>query len=96
MQKEYFLLTDKIAEIDSKFTSRDGWLKIYGSDTIDYKDSAGVFCYLISENKRQIEGEQYSWSIRKGSEGRPTVYGDNTYKAFDEEGIDLRRICAIF
>jgi len=88
MQKEYFLLTDKITEIDSKFTSRDGWLKIYGSDTIDYKDSAGIFCYLISEDKRQIEGEQYSWSIRKGSEGRPSVYGDNTYKAFDEEGIE--------
>ena len=55
MQKDYFLLTDKIAEIESRFTSRDGWLKIFGNDTIDYKDSAGIFCYLISEEKLQVE-----------------------------------------
>lgn len=88
MQKDYFLLTDKIAEIESRFTSPDGWLKIFGNDTIDYKDSAGIFCYLISEEKRQVEGEQYSWSIQKGSEGKPSVYGNNTYKTFNEEGVE--------
>lgn len=88
MDQNYFLLKDKIADIESKFTSNNGWLKIYSSESLDYRDAGGVFCYLISNDILLQEKETYNWSLSKGSEGKPSVYGDNTYKTYDKEGIE--------
>jgi hypothetical protein len=88
MEKNYFLLEDKKKEIESKFLIKNGWLKIYEDDSKDFDDSAGIYCCLISNDKVEKYSEDYNWPLSMGSEGKPSVYGDNTYKSNDEEGLE--------
>ncbi|MCY1719218.1 hypothetical protein OU798_02640 [Prolixibacteraceae bacterium Z1-6] len=88
MEKEYFLLEDKIKEIESKFLIKNGWLKIYENDSKTLDDTSGLYCCLVSDDKLEKYSEDYSWPLSKGSEGKPTVYGDNTYKTYDEDGLE--------
>lgn len=88
MEKNYFLLEDKKKEIESKFLIKNGWLKIYEDDSKDLDDTAGIYCCLISNDKVEKYSEDYNWPLSLGSEGKPYVYGDNTYKSNDEEGLE--------
>lgn len=87
MKKEYFLLTDKISQIKSKFASSNGWIKIYERDDVE-DDTSGIYCCLVSNSHINEIKENYSWPIHIGSEGKPSVYGDNSYKTYAEEGIE--------
>jgi len=88
MEKDYFLLEDKKKEIESKFLIKNGWLKIYENGSKDFDDSVGIYCCLISNDKVEKYSEGYSWPLSKGSEGKPSVYGNNSYKTNDEEGLE--------
>jgi hypothetical protein len=88
MEKDYFLLEDKKKEIESKFVIKNGWLKIYENDTKDFDDSSRIYCCLISNGKVEKYSKDYSWPLSMGSEGKPSVDGDNTYKTNDEEGLE--------
>lgn len=88
MEKNYFLLEDKKKEIESKFLIKNGWLKICENDSKDYDDSSGIYCCLISNDKVTKYSKDYNWPLTKGREGKPSVYGDNTYKTNDEEGLE--------
>lgn len=88
MEKEYFLLEDKKEEIETKFLIKNGWLKIYQDESKGTDDSSGIYCFLISNNKVEDYSKDYSWPFSMGSEGKPTVYGDNTYKTNSEEGLE--------
>lgn len=87
MQKNYFLLEDKIESIKNKF-KKDAWLTIYkkGSKSID--DQELIFCCLVHKTKVDKYKESYSWPIRFGNEGKPSVYDDNEYRTYDEEGLE--------
>ncbi len=88
MEKDYFLLEDKKKEIESKFLIKNGWLKIYEDDSKDFDDSAGIYCCLIANDKVEKYSKNYNWPFQMGSEGKPSVYGDNTYKTNEEEGLE--------
>jgi hypothetical protein len=88
MEKEYFLLEDKIKEIKSKFLIKNGWLKIYENDSKTLDDTSGLYCCLVSNDKIDKYNVDYRWPLSMGSEGKPSVYGDNTYKSYDEEGLE--------
>lgn len=88
MEKEYFLLEDKVEEIKSKFLIKNGWLKIYENDSKTLDDTSGIYCCLVSNDKLEKYTKDYSWPLSKGSEGKPSVYGDNTYKTYDEDGLE--------
>jgi hypothetical protein len=88
MEKDYFLLEDKKKEIESKFLIKNGWLKIYEDDSKEFDDSSGIYCCLISNDKVDKYSEDYNWPLSMGSEGKPSVYGDNTYKSNEEEGLE--------
>lgn len=88
MEKNYFLLEDKKKEIESKFLIKNGWLKIYEDDSKNFDDTAGVYCCLISNDKVEKYSEDYNWPLSLGREGKPSVYGDNTYKTNNEEGLE--------
>jgi hypothetical protein len=88
MEKSYFLLEDKLKEVKSKFTLKNGWLKIYESTTKSTDDSSGIYCCLITNNHLSTYSKDYSWPLSMGSEGKPSVYGDNTYKTYDKEGLE--------
>jgi hypothetical protein len=87
MKKEYFLLDDKIKEIESKFT-QSGWVKIYENTSINVNDQTGIYCCLIDQKIKRQSEDSYSWPLMMGYEGRPTVYGDYTYKSQGKEGIE--------
>jgi hypothetical protein len=88
MEKNYFLLEDKIEEIKSKFLIKNGWLKIYEDDSKSLDDSAGIYCCLVSNNQLEEYTKDDSWPLSMGSEGKPSVYGDNTYQSYDKEGLE--------
>jgi hypothetical protein len=88
MEKDYFLLEDKKKEIESKFSIKNGWLKIYENDIKNFDDSTEIYCCLISNDKVEKYSKDYNWPLSMGSEGKPSVYGDNTYKFNNEEGLE--------
>jgi hypothetical protein len=88
MEKNYFLLEDKIEEIKSKFLIKNGWLKIYEDGSKSLDDSAGIYCCLVSNNILENYTNDHSWPLFMGSEGKPSVYGDNTYKTCDKDGLE--------
>ncbi|WP_041633015.1 hypothetical protein [Maribacter sp. HTCC2170] len=88
MEKDYFLLKDKIKEIESKFFINNGWLKIYENDSKGLDDSSGIYCCLVSNNQFELYNKDYKWPLSMGREGKPSVYGDNAYKTYDEEGLE--------
>lgn len=88
MEKEYFLLKDKIEQIESKFLIKNGWLKIYEDDSQSFDDTSGIYCCLVSNNIVENYNNNHSWPLYMGSEGKPSVYGDNTYKTYDQEGLE--------
>ncbi|MBJ2175755.1 hypothetical protein JBL43_15990 [Aureibaculum sp. A20] len=87
MEKDYFLLEDGKKRIETKF-SENGWLTIYESNSEDIDDQSTVFCTLISNKKLEETEDKYSWPFLMGSEGKPSVFGDNSYKVNAEEGIE--------
>ena len=95
MEKDYFLLKDKIQEIEDSFIN-DGWIKAYTSDWLDSNNTTTIYCCLIDKNKRREFIEDDRWLIHIGSEGKPSVYGDNTYKTYDKEGVEPFLFCREF
>ncbi len=87
MEKPYFLFEDKIKEIKSNF-SKNGWLKIYENTSKSVNDSSVIYCSLVSNNQLETYKKDYNWPLSMGSEGKPSVYGDNTYKTYDKEGLE--------
>lgn len=87
MVKEYFLLQDKIKEIESRFIQK-GWIKVYDSSTKSIDDSGLIYCCLIKQELKQEYSGNYSWPFNFGYEGKPSVYGDHTYKSNDKEGVE--------
>ncbi len=88
MEKDYFLLKDKIKEIESKFVIKNGWLKIFEGSPQISDDSYGVYCCLVSNKYVDIYNKDYSWPLYMGREGKPSVYGDNSYKTYDKDGLE--------
>ncbi|MEN5195773.1 hypothetical protein [Sphingobacterium faecium] len=88
MTKEYFLLEDKIKEIESHFISPGGWIKIFEKTTINFADTSQIYCCLISNSDLDKYNQDHYSPLFRGSEGRPSVYGDNTYKSYDKDGLE--------
>ena len=88
MEKDDFLLKDKVKQIESNFLIKNGWLKIYEYDSKGCDDSSDIYCCLISNDKVEKYSKDYSWPLCRGSEGKPSVYGDNTYQSNGEDGLE--------
>lgn len=87
MEKEYFLLKDKIKEIESKFVS-NGWINIYESSSFDFDDSILLYPCLVTNEYLSNNPDSYNWPMHFGCEGKPTIYGDFTYKTNGDENIE--------
>lgn len=88
MEKDYFLVEDGIKDIESKFLIKNGWLKIYEKSSKGYDDSFGLYCCLVANNQVKNYIKDYHWPFLKGSEGKPSVYGDNTYSTYEKKGLE--------
>lgn len=88
MELETFLLKDKIKEIEKGFKLNNGWIKIYNKNYLKDEESYGIYCSLIKNNFINNYRYQYNWPINYGYEGKSNVYGDNTYKTYDNDELE--------
>ncbi|TAJ09057.1 hypothetical protein DMA11_20815 [Marinilabiliaceae bacterium JC017] len=86
MKKESFLFEDKLKDINSKFT-KDGWVTIYDSSSNE-NESSLIYCCLVDKDKKEESEKNNSWHFHIGSEGKPSVWGDNSYTSNAETGIE--------
>ncbi len=97
MNKETFLLSDRIKEIKSSFI-KDGWVTIYENLHEDKNDESLIFCCLVSSKEIKSYRTNNEWEIVCGSEGKPTVWGNGKYQTFERKGIEpflfFKRFCA--
>lgn len=94
MEIDYFLLKDRIEQIEARFI-KDGWLTIYESDDGSMDDQSLVFCCIVYPRKMKSYKENREWIIEPGSEGKPSVIATNIkgkwkekYYTYGEEGIE--------
>lgn len=87
IDEKTFLFEDKIKLIKSNFID-NGWIKVYENGDKRTKDQSVIYCYLIEQSYIEKQKENYSWPFTMGNEGKPSVYGNNTYKSNDHEGIE--------
>ncbi|AZA56203.1 hypothetical protein [Chryseobacterium shandongense] len=87
MNLDQFLLKDKIQEIQNGFKIKNGWLLIY-EFSYDEIESKAIFCCLIKNEYFEKYSLCHSWPIQHGYEGKSNVYGDNSYKTYDNEEIE--------
>ncbi len=87
MDRETFLLSDKIKLIETSFV-KNGWVTIYESFNPDNNDSALIYCCLVDSKKIKKYKQDTDWVIQNGSEGKPTIRGDGKYETNGEKGIE--------
>lgn len=86
MEKSNFLLDNKIKDIEHSFNN-SGWLTIFDSNDDDEIRSR-IFSCLIDKEQKQDYIHEHNPPIWMGSEGKPVVYGDNTYKTYEKNGLE--------
>jgi hypothetical protein len=88
MKKGYILFEDKLPEVKSQFVVKDGWLKIYERAGKIDSDSSALYCCLVANSIVNTYRESHDWPLYMGSEGKPSVYGDNTYRTNEQDGLE--------
>ena len=93
MDKDKFLLKDRIAEIKKSFV-KDGWITIYHSEDNDDNDETLIYCCIVHDEKIEEYLSDRNWVISPGSEGSPAIFGgigkdsECTYQKYSEEGFE--------
>lgn len=87
MDKETFLLADKITQIKSSFI-KDGWATIYESYHPDNNDQGLIYCCIVDSKRIKSYKLDSDWVIQNGSEGKPTIWGDGKYQTNSKKGIE--------
>ncbi|MDP3434057.1 MAG: hypothetical protein Q8T04_13985 [Bacteroidota bacterium] len=94
MEKKDFLLESKVKKIEGSFNEK-GWLTIYERDDIKECGSR-IFCCLIDKEQKQVYNQDHIPPIWMGRGGKPVVYGDNTYKTYEKDGLEPFLFCRNF
>lgn len=94
MDKDYFLLCDRIKQIEESFI-KDGWVTIYDSYDASEDDETLIFCCLVDSKRIKKYKLDTDWIIQNGSEGKPTITSFNnngisgvTYQTYSDKGIE--------
>lgn len=94
MDNDYFLLKDRIKQIESSFI-KDGWLTIYETNEGSNIDQCLIFCSIVHPKKMKTYQNDTDWIIQPGSEGKPCIIGTrkngkwiNSYQTQADEGIE--------
>jgi len=87
MDRQKFLLADKILQIESSFI-KDGWVTIYENTHTDNNDQGLVYCCTVSPKRIKSYMLNSDWVIQNGYEGKPTVLGNGKYETNGEKGIE--------
>lgn len=94
MDKETFLLTDKVKLIESSFI-KDGWVTIYESFHSSNDDQTLIYCCIVDNKRIKSYKLNRDWGIHNGSEGKPSIFESykngksvTTYQTNSEKGIE--------
>ncbi len=87
MDRETFLLSDKIKLIETSFI-KEGWVTAYDSYQPNIDDQNLVYCCLVDSERIEKYRLDTDWVIQYGSEGKPTIWGDGKYQTNGEKGIE--------
>ncbi|MFA6667610.1 MAG: hypothetical protein WCS51_04610 [Bacilli bacterium] len=96
MNKDTFLIKDRIEQIESLFI-KDGWVTIYErshSKNNDSKDDL-IYCCLVDSKRIRKYKIDSNWVIQNGSEGKPSIITSfkdgkykTTYQTYSDKGIE--------
>ncbi|MBD0350793.1 MAG: hypothetical protein ICV65_06540, partial [Flavisolibacter sp.] len=94
MDKDTFLLRDRIKQIESSFI-KDGWVTIYDGYDSNKDDQTLIFCCLVDSVRIKKYRLDSDWVIQIGSEGKPSIFESykngkpvTTYQTFSDKGIE--------
>lgn len=93
MDKDKFLLNDRIAEIEKSFV-KDGWITIYHSEHLNDNDETLIYCCIVHTENVEEYLTHTDWVITPGYEGSPAIFGgfgknlERTYQKYSEEGFE--------
>src|SRR5690606_39971075 len=89
MDKEYFLMQDRLKQIKTSFIEA-GWITIYESTEDD-----DVYCYLVDNSKIDACKSKTSWDIMPSNEGKPSIIttfkegkSKTTYQTYADNGFE--------
>lgn len=92
MNKDDFLFTSKLPEIQKKFI-KDGWITIYKKISGTFQEF--IYCCIVTPPQLDVFLDKKEWGIYPGREGKPTLYAssdqneeESRYHAFAEKGIE--------
>lgn len=94
MEQKDFLLENRIKEIEDSF-NRAGWLTIYERNVTEGSDSR-IYCCLIDKKLKKVYTQDHNPPIWMGCEGKPVVYGDNSYRTYSKDGLEPFLYCRNF
>lgn len=94
MDRDTFLLSDKIKQIDSFFI-KDGWATIYESNHPDISDQTLIYCCLVDSKRIKSYKLDSDWVVHNGSEGKSSIFSSYKngkerveYKTTLEKGVE--------
>lgn len=94
MDKETFLLRDRIKQIEASFI-KDGWVTIYDGYDSCKDDQTLIYCCLVDSTRIKKYKLDSDWVIQIGSEGKPSIFESykngksvTTYETFSDKGIE--------
>ncbi len=94
MDKDTFLLADKVKLIESSFI-KDGWVTVYESFHPDNDDQTLIYCCLVDSKRIKAYKLDRDWVIQNGSEGKPSIWETykngksvTTYQTYSDKGIE--------
>ena len=94
MNRETFLLTDRVKLIESCFI-KDGWATIYESFHPNDYDQTLIYCCIVDSKRIKAYKLNRDWGIQNGSEGKPSIFESykngksvTTYQTYSEKGIE--------
>lgn len=96
MNKDTFLIKDRIKQIESSFI-KDGWITIYESSHFKNDDSQDdlIYCCLVDSKRIKKYKLNSDWVIQNGHEGKPSIImssedgkSKTTYQTYADKGIE--------
>lgn len=91
MDKDYFLLKDKIDYLKTRFI-KNGWLTIYEyeyeSSENEIKNDSMIYPCIVYPDRFEEYKNNRKWGIRPGEEGKPTIYSNGKYATSSYDGLE--------
>src|SRR3954465_3796885 len=94
MEKDKFLLVDRIKNINTSFIE-NGWITIFESVHEGFQVGDLIYCCIVHANHVKAYLKDRDWGIHHGREGKPSIITTfrggkevTTYHSFGDKGLE--------